>query len=177
MITDETREFAKAWAESQQTKEDSPAMSAVSKAAEVEGSTELKDYADAHKDMDAGVIATPVKEPQVESKEIPAVERPKSFREAFAEARKSGVKIFDWNGKKYTTQLAGEKQAAKPVAKPAGGVAKAEPETQPMQKLEHDTQAAAPAVIDTAPSVKSGGGKGIIDTAGIDSKTLLPKKS
>ena len=34
-----------------------------------------------------------------------------SFKEAFAAARKAGGKIFEWNGKKYTTEL------AKPTAK------------------------------------------------------------
>jgi len=32
-----------------------------------------------------------------------------TFKQAFAEARRGGNKIFEWNGKKYTTQLAGEK--------------------------------------------------------------------
>ena len=37
----------------------------------------------------------------------PAVEPKKqSFKEAFAEARKGGGKTFEWNGKKYTTDLA-----------------------------------------------------------------------
>lgn len=41
-----------------------------------------------------------------------------SFKEAFAEAaRKPGVKIFEWNGKKYTTEMAGG--ASKPTPKPA----------------------------------------------------------
>ena len=34
-----------------------------------------------------------------------------SFKEAFAAARKAGGEIFEWNGKKYTTEL------AKPTAK------------------------------------------------------------
>lgn len=40
-----------------------------------------------------------------------------SFKEAFAEARKGGGKTFEWNGKKYTTELAGG--ASKPTPKPA----------------------------------------------------------
>ena len=31
-----------------------------------------------------------------------------SFSEAFAKARKEGKKIFEWNGKSYSTQLKGE---------------------------------------------------------------------
>lgn len=40
-----------------------------------------------------------------------------SFKEAFAEARKGGGKTFEWNGKKYTTEMAGG--ASKPAPKPA----------------------------------------------------------
>ena len=36
-----------------------------------------------------------------------------SFKTAFAAARKSGDKTFEWNGKKYTTELASEKKPAK----------------------------------------------------------------
>lgn len=39
-----------------------------------------------------------------------------SFKEAFAAARKGGGKSFEWNGKKYTTEMAGAKKAA-----PTGG--------------------------------------------------------
>jgi hypothetical protein len=39
----------------------------------------------------------------------------KTFKQAFAEARKAGQGTFDWNGKKYTTEMAGEK---KPTAAP-----------------------------------------------------------
>ena len=47
--------------------------------------------------------------------------RPSSFREAFAEARKAGKDKFTFNGKSYTTEMAGSKPAApKPTAsKPA----------------------------------------------------------
>lgn len=31
-----------------------------------------------------------------------------SFSEAFAKARKEGKKVFEWNGKSYSTQLKGE---------------------------------------------------------------------
>ncbi len=43
--------------------------------------------------------------------EAPA--RKQSFKEAFAEARRGGDKTFEWNGKKYTTEVAGDKSAAK----------------------------------------------------------------
>lgn len=44
-----------------------------------------------------------------------AAPRKQSFKEAFAEARRAGGKTFDWNGKKYTTEVAGAKTAAKPA--------------------------------------------------------------
>lgn len=45
----------------------------------------------------------------------PEPEQPKkeSFKEAFARNRAAGAKTFDWNGKKYTTELA-ESKPAKP---------------------------------------------------------------
>lgn len=49
-----------------------------------------------------------------ESSEPVAPVRKQSFKEAFAEARKGGGKTFEWNGKKYTTEMAG---ASKPAAK------------------------------------------------------------
>ena len=36
----------------------------------------------------------------------------KSFSQAFREARNSGKDTFTWNGKKYTTEMAGEKKRA-----------------------------------------------------------------
>lgn len=38
-------------------------------------------------------------------------EKPKSFKEAFAEARSAGDKNFTWQGKKYTTAMAANKSA------------------------------------------------------------------
>ena len=39
----------------------------------------------------------------------------KTFKQAFAEARKSGKDTFTWNGKKYTTEMAGEKKPSSDV--------------------------------------------------------------
>ena len=47
----------------------------------------------------------------------PAPARKQSFKEAFAEARRGGGKTFEWNGKKYTTEMAGGSPAAKPAAR------------------------------------------------------------
>jgi hypothetical protein len=41
-----------------------------------------------------------------------------SFKEAFAEARASGDKTFEWGGKKYTTEMAKPKSPAKRKALP-----------------------------------------------------------
>lgn len=41
-----------------------------------------------------------------------------SFKDAFKAARKAGEGTFTWQGKKYTTEMAGEKKAA-PADKPA----------------------------------------------------------
>jgi hypothetical protein len=51
-----------------------------------------------------------------------ATARKQSFKEAFAEARRGGDKTFEWNGKKYTTEMSGQKPATKPAAKPAARV-------------------------------------------------------
>jgi hypothetical protein len=41
----------------------------------------------------------------------PAAEKKQSFKEAFASARGAGDKTFEWNGKKYTTEMASSKPA------------------------------------------------------------------
>ncbi len=43
---------------------------------------------------------------------------PTSFKDAFAAARRAGGKTFEWQGKKYTTEMAGDKKAA-PASAPA----------------------------------------------------------
>ena len=54
-------------------------------------------------------------------------EEPKkeTFKEAFAKARKAGDKTFMFNGKKYTTEMKGEKKAD------SKSEAKAEPKAEP----------------------------------------------
>jgi hypothetical protein len=41
-----------------------------------------------------------------------------SFGKAFREARNAGLKEFEWNGKKYTTELKEEKEARENKVKP-----------------------------------------------------------
>ena len=42
--------------------------------------------------------------------------KPKGFKDAFREARSAGDKTFTWQGKKYTTEMAGAKPPAAPTA-------------------------------------------------------------
>jgi len=55
-----------------------------------------------------------------------------SFKEAFASARGAGDKTFEWQGKKYTTEVASPKsaKAAEPAPKPAKA---AETESKPVK--------------------------------------------
>ena len=46
-------------------------------------------------------------------------EKPKGFKDAFREARSAGDKTFTWQGKKYTTEMAGSKTAP-PSGTPGG---------------------------------------------------------
>ena len=62
-----------------------------------------------------------------------------TFKEAFASARGAGDKTFEWQGKKYTTDLASSKPATKPAAeksveKSAKSVAKIESASAPMAR-------------------------------------------
>lgn len=123
--------------------------------------------------IDKGVEVTPVAEPKVESKPIKA----QSFKEAFAENRKAGNATFEYNGKKYTTEL-----ASSPKVTPArvNGKTFSEDVAERKKSLSVETassrnenygnegrrQAQAP----------RSAGKGRIDTSNIDSKTLLPRR-
>lgn len=43
--------------------------------------------------------------------DAPDFEAPETFKQAFARNRKAGEKTFTWKGKKYTTELAGQKKS------------------------------------------------------------------
>lgn len=76
--------------------------------------------------------------------------KPTTFKEAFAAARKSGLKVFDWNGKKYTTELKSDKK--------------------PMQKAVEaavDKSVPPPATFPKEPPAKKGMGPAL---------TMLPKE-
>ena len=67
-------------------------------------------------DDSAAVAPAAVVEPKAEAKPAEPA-KPLSFKQTFAAQRAAGAKTFDWNGKKYTTELA--KPKAKPVVKAA----------------------------------------------------------
>lgn len=51
--------------------------------------------------------------------------KPKGFKDAFREARSAGDKTFTWQGKKYTTEMAGSKPSSSSAPSPAPSPAKA----------------------------------------------------
>lgn len=115
-----------------------------------------------------------------------------SFKEAFAEARKGGGKTFEWNGKKFTTEVAGEKAAAKPSAKVTDtgdetarlASRKAAPAAKPsyetsydrMNRQNREAAAARSAAKDTERAELS---KNIREgrSGAVNPKTLLPEKA
>jgi len=137
------------------------------------------DYFSAARDedgsIDKGVEMTPVIEPAVETKPTAA----KTFKEAFAENRKAGNATFEYNGKKYTTELA------------SGGSTKVAPARVNGKTFSEDVAERKKNLsVERAPSrnenygnegrrsvmAPRAGGKGVIDTSNVDSKTLLPKR-
>ena len=69
--------------------------------------------------------------------------RPMSFKEAFASARSGGDKVFNWNGKNYTTELAKPSPAPSYKASPASSPASSpafSPAFSPVPKAETKTQ-------------------------------------
>ena len=63
----------------------------------------------------ASFAGTPENESNAGMKEAykePEAPKKTTFKEAFAAARKAGDKTFQWEGKKFTTEMAGEKKAA-----------------------------------------------------------------
>lgn len=110
----------------------------------------------------------------------------KSFKEAFAENRKAGNSTFEWGGKKFTTEMAtskpapraAQKQFAKPtktfsedVAERKQGMSVEKSVERAMARDENYGNEGRRSVMS-----KSSGGRGVIDTTNIDSKTLLPKR-
>jgi hypothetical protein len=91
-------------------------------------------------------------------------EKPKSFKEAFAEARSAGDKTFTWNGKKYTTEVAGSKSSA-PAPK-ASAPAPAPKASAPAPKTSAPAPAPAPAPKEERDTYTWSGGKRILAKIG-----------
>jgi hypothetical protein len=132
------------------------------------------------------------KAPEMAAKSEDAAPRKQTFKEAFAENRKAGNATFEFEGKKFTTELAKPKAQAprdeKKTEAPASVVRKAPAQTaKPMSltdtgdyndgaKLSLATGGSFGSKANTAARPIVQRGKGIIDTSNIDSKTLLPKR-
>ena len=115
-----------------------------------------------------------------EESEAPAPKK-QSFKEAFAEARKGGGKTFEWEGKKYTTELAGEKKApaktsepAKPASKPAAKYEtpydRMNRENREMSQAKSDTRAETERLAKKNPAPN----RWKFDESKVNPKTLLP---
>lgn len=130
----------------------------------------------------AAAKAPDYKAPVAEADEAPA--KKQSFKEAFAENRKAGNANFEWNGKKYTTEMASAKPAA-PKATPSAPA----PSVSRAKTFSEDVAERKAARLPNAMSRNENygnesrrqvmprpTGRGIIDTSGIDPKTLLPKR-
>ena len=74
----------------------------------------------------------PIKREEPVKKEVSKPKK-QSFSSAFAEARRQGLKVFEWNGKKYGTQLASE-VTKKPITN------KVEPKVTKETKIEPKTK-------------------------------------
>ena len=123
-----------------------------------------------------------------EAESVAAAESPKkqSFKEAFAENRKAGNKEFEWNGTKFSTKFENEVKAP---PKPKASAPAPAPSSSPAKTFSEDV---AERKANRLPSAMSRNenygnesrrqvmprptGRGIIDTSGIDPKTLLPKR-
>ena len=80
------------------------------------------------------------------------IERKETFKEAFAKARRAGDKTFMFNGKKYTTELKGEKKA-EPKSE-----SKAEPtEETPRRKTPREKFKGLMGMLGNVKTYKSGG--------------------
>lgn len=97
-----------------------------------------------------------------------------SFKEAFASARKGGDKSFEWQGKKYTTELAKPKAAA-PAAPAPAPKPKYETPYDRMNRQNRETAATRKSAADTErATLRENVRKGM--SGDTNAKTLLPMK-
>lgn len=119
-------EFAEEW-----SKDETPAKPATEKVEDSAVAEKAKGDADYAAEFTADDVATAASSAAAAAPASPALAivieagapakaaepaKAMSFKETFAAQRKAGAKTFDWNGKKYTTELAAPK--AKPKAAP-----------------------------------------------------------
>jgi hypothetical protein len=99
-----------------------------------------------------------------------------SFKEAFASARKGGDKSFEWQGKKYTTDLAKPKAAA-PASAPKAAAPKPKYET-PYDRMNRQNREAAATKKSAADTERATLRENVRkDRSGdTNAKTLLPMK-
>lgn len=118
-------------------------------------------------------------------------EKPKSFKEAFAEAKAAGDKTFMFNGKKYTTETAGAKSSAPVAGRPRGESGPVSTTRQMADRSAADTQNARAASERRAAAARESESeraresrratppgtapkRGNISMTGVNPKTLLP---
>lgn len=127
--------------------------------------------------------------PKTETSELPAMSeekstaKPSSFKEAFAAARKGGGKTFEFDGKKYTTELASA--PAKKAASTASGPGRAPTPARAKYETPYDrmnrkgsemSAAKESTAAETARLRQRNMPASKFDASSVDSKTLLPKK-
>lgn len=178
------KDYESAWAEGEDAKpapmvadepmvNDAPVQSAVQVAARESADADAKAFSDAF-----NAETSPVADSNAKPVDLAPMEpaKPKPFKAAFAQARKDGLKVFEWNGKKYTTDVA--KAKAKAAAKvsvkaPEPMVEAAEaPVAKPKEKSIYDGSVAdtLPAAVKEA--VKRNGER---KTPLIDTEQLQPQ--
>lgn len=95
----------------------------------------------------------PIKREKPVKKEVSKPKK-QSFSSAFAEARRQGLKVFEWNGKKYGTQLA-SKVTKKPITNKVEPKVTKETKIEPKTKTKVQTiERELPEVVITAPRKK-----------------------
>jgi hypothetical protein len=132
--------------------------------------------------------------PMPEAPEAQATAKPASFKEAFAAARKGGGKTFEYNGKKYTTDMASAPakkapMAAGPGRAPAPPARKLVQETVADRAESYGNKRAAARAADTAAAAAKASTaaetarlrqrnmpSSKFDASKVDPNTLLPKR-
>lgn len=72
--------------------------------------------------MSEGRVTKADADPVIETSKVKEASKPSTFGAAFKEARAAGKDVFTYNGKKYTTEMAGEKKATPKASEKATGV-------------------------------------------------------